>query len=876
MLWGRRPNLFGSRTGGSKEDRLIGQAGDSRSRVGTSVPSAPAVSVRTGLSVDAIKRDFRDNLFCIQARFPAVATKNDYYQALAYTVRDRLLARWIKTAEAYKNHASRTVCYLSAEFLLGPHLGANLLNLGITQEVAQAMRELELDLDELLDQEEEPGLGNGGLGRLAACYMESLATLQVPAIGYGIRYEFGIFDQCIKDGWQVEVTDKWLRFGNPWEIPRPEIAFDVKLGGRTETYRDADGRYRVRWIPNRVVRGVAYDTPILGFGVDNANLLRLWSAQASESFDFQAFNTGDYYRAVEHKVSSENLSKVLYPNDEPAAGKRLRLEQQYFFVSCALQDMIRIHMQGATSLDGFSQRYVVQLNDTHPAIAIPELMRLYLDEYGIDWDSAWAATKRVFAYTNHTLLPEALEKWPVDLFGRVLPRHLEIVYEINRRFLDEVRSRFPGDDAKLQRLSLIDEGGERYVRMANLACVGSSAINGVAALHSELLKQTVLKDFYDLMPQKFKNITNGVSPRRFLMLSNPALVELATRRIGETWKRDHSDFSALEPLAQDAGFREEWRRMRRAAKTCLADSIRRRTGITVDVDSMFDVQVKRIHEYKRQHLNILHVISLYDRIKADSRAEIAPRTVIFGGKAAPGYYMAKLIIRLINGVADVVNNDPQVRDRLRVVFIPNFNVKHGQCVYPAADLSEQISTAGKEASGTGNMKFAMNGALTIGTLDGANVEIRDAAGAENFFLFGFTVDELERLRREGYQPSTHYAADAGLRSAIDLIREGAFSNGDRELFRPLTENLIGRDEYFVLADYPSYAECQAAVDTTWRDPEQWTRMSILNAARMGKFSSDRAIREYMREIWRIEPLVIPPEDWASPAGGQIRRGAVQR
>ena len=824
-----------------------------------SVESAPAVSVRTGLGIDAIKRDFTDNLFCIQARFPAVATKNDYYQALAYTVRDRLLARWIKTAEAYKNHAARTVCYLSAEFLLGPHLGANLLNLGVTQQVGEAMRELGLDLGELLEQEEEPGLGNGGLGRLAACYMESLATLQVPAIGYGIRYEFGIFDQSIKDGWQVETTDKWLRFGNPWEIPRPEIAFDVKLGGRTETYSDADGRYRVRWIPSRAVRGVAYDTPILGFGVGNANLLRLWSAQASESFDFQAFNVGDYYRAVEHKVSSENLTKVLYPNDEPAAGKRLRLEQQYFFVSCALQDMIRIHRQGSTSLDGFAQRYVVQLNDTHPAIAIPELMRLYVDEYDFDWDSAWAATKRVFAYTNHTLMPEALEKWPVELFGRVLPRHLEIVYEINRRFLDEVRNRFPGDDAKLQRLSLIDERGERYVRMANLACVGSSAVNGVAALHSELLKQTVLKDFYELMPQKFKNITNGVSPRRFLMLSNPALADLATRRIGETWMRDHSAFRELEPLAQDSGFREDWRRMRRAAKTRLADSIRRRTGIIVDVDSMFDVQVKRIHEYKRQHLNILHVISLYDRIR-DTRAEIAPRTVMFGGKAAPGYFMAKLIIRLINGVADVVNNDPRAKDRLRVVFIPNFNVKHGQYVYPAADLSEQISTAGKEASGTGNMKFAMNGALTIGTLDGANVEIRDAAGAENFFLFGLTVDEVERLGREGYRPSEHYAAHLGLRTAIDLVRDGAFSNGDRDLFRPLIDNLMSRDEYFVLADYPSYAECQVAVDATWRDREQWTRMSILNAARMGKFSSDRAIREYIREIWKIEPHAVALDD----------------
>jgi starch phosphorylase len=824
------------------------------------IPASPVQSARTGLGVEAIKRGFIDNLFCIQARFPAVATENDYYQALAYTVRDRLLARWIKTSETYKNHASRTVCYLSAEFLLGPHLGANLLNLGITETVREAMGELGLDLDDLAEQEEEPGLGNGGLGRLAACYMESLATLQVSAIGYGIRYEYGIFDQRIENGWQVEITDKWLRYGNPWEIARPEIAFDVKLGGHTEHYTDSNGRHRVRWIPSRVVRGVAYDTPILGFRVGNANLLRLWSAQAVESFDFQAFNAGDYYGAVERKVDSENLTKVLYPNDEPVAGKRLRLEQQYFFVSCALQDMMRIHLQGAASFAGFADRYVAQLNDTHPAIAVAELMRLCIDEYGMDWDSAWADTKRVFAYTNHTLLPEALEKWPVALFAQVLPRHLEIVYEINRRFLDEVLSRFPGDDAKLQRLSLIDEHGERYVRMANLACVGSRAINGVAALHSELLKQTVLRDFHELAPEKFRNVTNGVTPRRFLMLSNPGLAELATERIGEAWTRDHSALRALEPLAQDAGFREDWRRMRRGAKIRLADVIRRRTGIDIDVDSMFDVQVKRIHEYKRQHLNILRVISLYERMKREDLPASVRRTVIFGGKAAPGYYMAKLIIRLINGVASVVNNDPRVNDRLRVVFIPNFNVKLGHELYPAADLSEQISTAGKEASGTGNMKFAMNGALTIGTLDGANVEIREEAGADNFFLFGLTVDQVERLKREGYRPSEYCAAHPGLRAAVDLVRDGAFSNGDRELFRPLVDNLMRHDEYMVFADYASYEECQTRVDAAWRDRDRWTRTSILNAARMGKFSSDRAIREYMREIWKVEPLPVAIDD----------------
>jgi starch phosphorylase len=818
------------------------------------ISMSPA-SARTGLSVEEIKQGFTDNLFCIQARFPAVASKNDFYQALAYTVRDRLLARWARSAETYKNLAPRSVCYLSAEFLTGPHLAANMLNLGITDRVRLAMRELKLDLDELIEQEEEPGLGNGGLGRLAACYLESLATVQVAAIGYGIRYEFGIFDQQIRDGWQVEVPDKWLRLGNPWEVARPEIAFDVKLGGRTEAYTDVEGRYRVRWIPHRIVRGIAYDTAILGFGVANTNLLRLWSAQASEAFDLQAFNAGDYYRAVEHKVDSENLTKILYPNDEPVAGKRLRLMQQYFFVSCALQDMIRLHLQGATSMKGFEYRFVAQLNDTHPAIAIPELMRLYIDEHGYDWETAWAATKSVFAFTNHTLLPEALEKWPLELFRQVLPRHLEIIYEINRRFLDDARIR-GADAARLQRLSLIEEHGERYVRMANLACVGSRAVNGVAALHSELLKQTVLRDFYDVMPEKFKNVTNGVSPRRFLILSNPELAELFTRYIGDGWKRDHSALQALEPLADDARFREEWRRVRRIAKTRLAQVIQRRTGVAVDVDSMFDVHVKRIHEYKRQHLNILHVVSLYERIKRDPKADIAPRTVFFGGKAAPSYYFAKLIIRLINGVAQVVNHDPQVADRLRVVFIPNFNVKHGHYVYPAADLSEQISTAGKEASGTGNMKFAMNGALTIGTLDGANIEIRDEAGPENFFLFGLTVNEVEQVKRQGYNPAEQYAAHAGLRAALDLIRDGVFSNGDPTLFRPIVDNLLMHDEYLVLADFASYVECQAKVEETWRDRERWTRMSILNAARMGKFSSDRAIREYMRDIWNAEPIPV--------------------
>ncbi|HSD10471.1 MAG TPA: glycogen/starch/alpha-glucan phosphorylase, partial [Candidatus Binatia bacterium] len=770
---------------------------------------------------------------------------------------DRLLARWIRSAQAFKDTQARTVCYFSAEFLLGPHLGANILNLGIGENVRKAVSALGYDLDELLALEGEPGLGNGGLGRLAACYMDSLASLQVPAIGYGIRYEFGIFDQAIRDGWQVEVTDKWLGRGNPWEIPRPEIAFDVRLGGHTETWTDGQGRHRVRWVPHRVVRGVAYDTPILGFGVPNANLLRLWSAQAAESFDIQAFNVGDYYGAVEEKVASENLSKILYPNDEAAAGKQLRLEQQYFFVSCALQDMIRIYLQMAgPGLDGLARKYVVQLNDTHPAIAVAELMRLCVDEYLMGWDEAWELTRNMFAYTNHTLLPEALETWPVELVQSVLPRHLEIIYEINRRFLDEVRARYPGDEGKVQRLSLIGEGDRRSVRMANLACVGGHAVNGVAALHTELLKRTVLEDFYDLWPEKFSNKTNGVSPRRFLMLSNPGLADLITRAIGDTWPSDLSRLRALERHVDDAGFCDDWRHVKRGVKARLADTIRREVGLAVDPDSMFDIQVKRFHEYKRQHLNVLHVITLYNRLRQDPRSADAPRTVIFGGKAAPGYAMAKLIIKLITSVADVVNGDPLVRDRLKVVFLPNFNVKTGQHVYPAADLSEQISLAGKEASGTGNMKFAMNGSLTIGTLDGANVEIREEVGDENFFLFGLGTEEVERARREGYRPFDHYRANPELRQAIDLIRDGAFSGGDRSRFRPLVESLLNHDEYMLLADYASYIDCQRRVGEAWQDLSRWTRMSILNVARIGKFSSDRAIREYCEDIWKVQPMAI--------------------
>ncbi len=831
-----------------------------RSKIGRREDDA----VRTGLTVKAIKRDLLDNLFYIRGRFAAVATKNDYYLALAYTVRDRLLHRWISTSSTYHREQVRSVAYLSAEYLPGPHLGNNMLNLGIMDQVRQATAELGLDLDELIGQEEEPGLGNGGLGRLAACFMDSLATLEMPAIGYGLRYEFGIFDQQIKDGWQVEVTDKWLRFGNPWEVPHPEIAFPVYFGGCSELIIDDEGRYRARWAPDYVVKGVAYDTPILGYRVNTANLMRLWKAEACESFDFVSFNVGDYYGAVEEKVKSENISKVLYPNDEPEQGKILRLKQQYFFVSCSLQDMIRMYLQGEKDLKDFHERFAVQLNDTHPSLAVAELMRLLLDTHGLEWDAAWDVTRKTFGYTNHTLLPEALEKWPIKMFAALLPRILDIILEINRRFLDEVRSRFPGDDALIERLSLIDEGGERYVRMSNLACVGSHSINGVAALHTELLVRNVLRDFHRIMPQKFNNKTNGVTPRRFMMLSNPGLSELITGAIGEFWLSDLEELRELEALASDAGFRADWRKVKEKNKGELATFIRRRTGVEIDPRSLFDIHVKRIHEYKRQQLNVLHIVTLYNRLRRDGNADFTPRTFIFGGKAAPSYFMAKLIIKLVNSVASIVNNDPVVRDLIKVVFFPDFNVKNAQYIYRAADLSEQISTAGKEASGTGNMKFALNGALTIGTLDGANVEMLEEVGAENFFLFGLTVDEIRSRRAAGYRPGLAYAADAELKAAIDLIGSGFFSPEEPDLFKPLTNSLLYQDEYFVLADYPAYVRCQEEVGEAYRDVEKWTAMSILNVARMGKFSSDRTIREYCRDIWKLSPVPVdlidtPPE-----------------
>ncbi|MBL8424669.1 MAG: glycogen/starch/alpha-glucan phosphorylase [Candidatus Accumulibacter phosphatis] len=830
---------------------------------GTSPPAAALPLVgredrRTGLGVDALKRAMLDKLVYVQARFPAVATRRDCFHALAQAVRDRLLQRWVQTARTYRERGSRTVCYMSAEFLIGPQLGNNLINLGIHETARQALSELGLDLESLLDEEGEPGLGNGGLGRLAACYLDSLATLEIPAIGYGIRYEFGIFTQTIRDGWQVELTDKWLRAGSPWLIHRPNIAFDIKLGGHTEHQYEATGsrRLRVQWVPGKLVRGTAWDMPILGYGVNTPNRLRLWAAEAPEEFDFAAFNAGNYDESVNAQISSETITKVLYPNDEQEAGQILRLEQQYFFVSCSLQDMIRLQLQREKNLDHFHEKFVVQLNDTHPSIAVAELMRLLVDEYGMEWAQAWSITRKTFAYTNHTLLPEALEKWRLPLFQRVLPRHFEIICEINERFLDDVRIHFPGDDARLRRMSLIDEDGPRYVRMAHLAVAGSFAVNGVAALHTELLKSDVLRDFYEMWPEKFTNKTNGVTPRRFVLLSNPTMSTLIDETIGSGWPKDMARLRELEPFADDPAFREAWRKVKAGNKNRLVGEIKRVAFVDADPASMFDVQVKRIHEYKRQHLNLLHVVSLYKRLKDNPNLEVAPRTVIFGGKAAPGYFMAKLMIRLVTAVADVIGRDPAMRGKLQVVFVPNYNVKNAHLIFPGSDLSEQISLAGKEASGTGNMKFQMNGALTIGTLDGANVEIRQEVGDENFFLFGMTTPEVKEVRRLGYRPRTYYETNPHLREVIDLIDSGFFTKGDRDVFRPMIDHLLNHDEYMLLADFQSYIDCQARVSAAYLDREHWSRMSILNVARSGFFSSDRAIREYCEEIWKVKPVRI--------------------
>ncbi len=820
-------------------------------------PGCYADPERIGITADAVFDGMTEHLFFTLGKLAPTASLHDLYMALSYAVRDRLMTRYLASLEAIRARPQKQVAYLSAEFLIGPQLNSNLLNLGIQKEAEEALKRFGIEnLSDILEVEEEPGLGNGGLGRLAACYMESLASLQVPATGYGIRYEFGIFNQLIRDGWQVEVTDKWLKGGWPWELPQPDEACFVGFGGRTESYIDDKGHYRSRWIPGEHAIGIPHDVPVLGYRVNTCDRLRLWRADATESFDFYAFNIGDYYGAVEEKVGSETLSKVLYPNDGTDEGRRLRLKQQHFFVSCSLQDMLRSLEKRGISAEDFPNHWTVQLNDTHPSIAVAELMRLLIDDRHYPWEKAWEITTKSVAYTNHTLLPEALEKWDLSLFSSILPRHLELIYEINRRFLQQVRLRYPGNDSILRKLSIIDEEGGKAVRMAHLATIGAHHVNGVAALHSDLIKRELLPEFAELWPEKFTNVTNGVTPRRWVALANPELSALLNQEIGPNWITNMDLLTQLEGKEDDENFLEHLGATKLSSKRKLAGYIHRQTGILVDPSSMFDVQVKRIHQYKRQHLNALQVIAQYLRIKNGQGQGIAPRTVIFGGKAAPGYYMAKLMIRFINGIAEIINADPDMEGRLRVIFLPDYNVKLGEQVYPATDLSEQISTAGMEASGTGNMKFAMNGALTIGTLDGANVEIRERVGAENFFLFGKTESEIMKLNQSGYRPKEIIQSLPELSETLRLIEIGHFSNGDSELFKPLLNSLMGTDPFFVMADFADYLRAQDSVSRAWTNRNHWNRMSLLNTARSGFFSSDRSIQEYCKTIWNVEPFPV--------------------
>ncbi len=817
--------------------------------------SNPSENGRTGRSIEAFEKAIIDNLYFTRGQAIYGASDNDIYMSLSFTVRDHLMERWRKTVEAFVEADPKVVYYLSAEYLMGKQLSQNLLYTDTWQLAQDTLAKHDLSLEDYLELDVEPGLGNGGLGRLAACFLDSLATLDIPCIGYGIRYEFGIFRQAFENGWQVEYPDNWLRWGNPWEFPQPDDMVAVHFGGRTEQYLDDEGIFRIRWIPGQTIIGEPYHTMVPGFGTGTVNMLRLWRARASEEFDLQLFDEGDYIHAVEQKTYSENISKVLYPNDNTPQGRELRLKQQYFFVACSLRDITRRFQAFHDNWNLFPEKAVIQLNDTHPVVAIPELMRLLIDEYRLNWEQAWDITTRTFAFTNHTLLPEALEKWPVNLFGRLLPRHLEIIFEINHRFLKEVGKRFPGEGDRIRRMSIIEEGRQKLVRMAYLATVASFSVNGVAELQSKLLRQRVLKDFYDMWPEKFNNKTNGVTPRRFVHMANPALSSLITSKIGCGWLTDLDELIKLEAFMGEEAFEESWRQVKSQNKGALADYISTHYGLAIDPESIFDVMVKRLHEYKRQLLKVLHIITLYNQIKAKPEINIMPRTFIFGAKAAPGYFMAKLIIKLINSVAEVVNHDPDVDGRLKVAFVTNFNVTLGEKIYPAADISEQISMAGKEASGTGNMKFALNGALTVGTMDGANIEIRERVGHENFFLFGLTAKEVFALKESGYNPGQYYEENDELKAAIDAIAEGIFSGGDMEMFKPIVESLLQHDEYLLLADYESYIECQEQAAEAYQDQQWWTKASILNVARCGFFSSDRSIREYCEDIWEVDPVV---------------------
>jgi starch phosphorylase len=806
-----------------------------------------------GNDAETLKAAISDHLLYTVGKEPINATARDWFLAAAHTVRDLVTEHWMSTLNRYYQEDSKRVYYMSMEFLIGRTLVNSLVNLGIYDVVRQAIEDLGQDFDEVAAWEVEAALGNGGLGRLAACLLDSMATIGVAGFGYGIRYDYGMFTQHIEHGWQVESPENWLRYGNPWEFPRPGVIYPVRFGGRVIHFRDALGHQRSQWVDAEDVMAMAYDVPVPGFGGKVVNNLRLWSAKSTREFDLKYFNAGNYIEAVRDKAESETLSKVLYPSDITDRGKELRFKQEYFFVAASLQDILARFRKSHTDWEKLPDKVALQLNDTHPALVIAELMRVLTDEHRIEWDRAWSITRRCCAYTNHTLLPEALETWPVELFSRILPRHLEIIFQLNHEFLQGVRYRHPGDTELLRRVSLVAEGDERRIRMAHLAVIGSHKVNGVAAIHTGLMKSTIFSDFEHLSPGKIINMTNGVTPRRWLLASNPRLAELITRHIGDGWITDLDQLRRLEPLADDRAFRAEFRAVKRANKEALALMIAQRIGVDVDPASLFDVQVKRIHEYKRQLLNMVQVVVRYARMRANPAIEVQARTVIIGGKAAPGYALAKLIIKLVNDVAEVVNNDPATRGRLKVVFLPNYNVSTAEIVMPAADLSQQISTAGTEASGTGNMKLAMNGALTIGTWDGANVEMCEEIGEEHMFLFGLTAQEVARRRIDGYDAYAAVRADKDLSMALDMIGSGFFSPDQPDIFRPLVETLTAAgDHYLLTADFQSYMTAQDRVDRAFADPDDWARRTILNVARMGKFSSDRTVAEYARQIWGVK------------------------
>ncbi|MBK9572189.1 MAG: glycogen/starch/alpha-glucan phosphorylase [Rhodoferax sp.] len=808
------------------------------------------------LDAESIQRSLVNRLIYTIGKDPLTATDRDWFYAAAAVVRERLIERWMETMRSYYVEDRKRVYYFSMEFLMGRTLTNSMLNICAEKEFHDALvalSEMGLKPENLRESEPDAALGNGGLGRLAACFLDSMATLGVSGYGYGIRYEYGMFRQGIENGQQVEHPDNWLRYGNPWEFPRPEVLYQVKFHGRVVDFADETGHKRHQWVDTDDVMAMAYDYPIPGFDTGTVNNMRLWAAKATRDFDLKYFNEGNYIRAVEDKNDSENLSKVLYPNDATEMGRELRLKQQYFFVCASLQDMLYRFAKSDTTLDLLSDKVAIQLNDTHPSIAVAELMRVLVDQHRFEWARAWGITTRVFAYTNHTLMPEALETWPVPLFERVLPRHLQIIYEINHRFLKDVMHHFPGDPGLWQRMSIIDEGQGKRVRMSHLAIVGSHKVNGVAAIHTRLMKETIFSDFHRMWPDRIVNMTNGVTPRRWLNQANPGLSRLITSRIGNGWLKDLDQLRQLTPLAADAAFCAAFAHVKQDNKARLAQLIEQRLSIRVDPHSMFDVQIKRIHEYKRQLLNVLHIITLYNRLCAGGDAP--PRTVIFGGKAAPGYLMAKLIIRLINDVADIVNNDPLMRGRLKVVYIPNYDVSSAEIIIPAADLSQQISTAGTEASGTGNMKLALNGALTIGTLDGANVEIRNEVGPDNIFIFGLSADEVAQSRAAGYNPWVHYDHNAELRQTLDMLRDGFFSPEERDRYKPVFDALTYHgDHYLLLADYTSYIACQDQVGQLFGDTAAWTQKAILNVAGMGQFSSDRTIAQYAKTIWDVVPM----------------------